>query len=108
MLTVLRVASDDDHPELRDVVTQQSVAGFTGTLAYRFVDGKSAPALGWVRAKTGTLSNVHGLAGTTVDRDGVAIAFVGMVDRVPLQDTLDARQTLDDIAAAVAGCGCAA
>jgi serine-type D-Ala-D-Ala carboxypeptidase/endopeptidase (penicillin-binding protein 4) len=108
MLTVLRLATDEDHPELRDVVSQQSVAGFTGTLAYRFVDGASAAGLGWVRAKTGTLSNVHGLAGTTVDRDGVAIAFVALIDRVPLQDTLDARATLDDIAAAVASCGCAA
>ncbi len=108
MLTVLRLATDEEHPELRDVVSQQSVAGFTGTLAYRFTDGASAAGLGWVRAKTGTLSKVHGLAGTTVDRDGVAIAFVALVDRVPLQDTLDARATLDDIAAAVASCGCAA
>jgi serine-type D-Ala-D-Ala carboxypeptidase/endopeptidase (penicillin-binding protein 4) len=108
MLSVLRLASDEEHPELRDVVSQQSVAGFTGTLAYRFIDSGSAAGLGWVRAKTGTLSNVHGLAGTTVDRDGVAIAFVVLVDRVPLQDTLDARATLDDIAAAVSSCGCAA
>ncbi|HYJ67959.1 MAG TPA: D-alanyl-D-alanine carboxypeptidase/D-alanyl-D-alanine-endopeptidase [Nocardioidaceae bacterium] len=108
MLTVLRLASDDEHPELRDAVSQLSVAGFTGTLAFRFVDGDAAAGLGWVRAKTGTLSNVHGLAGTTVDRDGVAIAFVALVDQVPLQDTLDARSILDDIAAAVSRCGCAA
>jgi serine-type D-Ala-D-Ala carboxypeptidase/endopeptidase (penicillin-binding protein 4) len=107
MMAVLRLASDDRHPGLRDVVTQQSVAGFTGTLLYRFIDGESDAGLGWVRAKTGTLSNVHGLAGTTVDRDGVAIAFVALVDRVPLQDTLDARSILDDIAAAVSSCGCA-
>jgi serine-type D-Ala-D-Ala carboxypeptidase/endopeptidase (penicillin-binding protein 4) len=106
LLEVLRVASDEDHPQLRDAVTGMSVAGFTGTLAYRFTDADSAAALGVVRAKTGTLSHVHGLAGTTVDRDGVAIAFVALVDRVPLQDTLDARSILDEIAAAVASCGC--
>jgi D-alanyl-D-alanine carboxypeptidase/D-alanyl-D-alanine-endopeptidase (penicillin-binding protein 4) len=108
MLTVLRLASDDEHPELRDAVSQLSVAGFTGTLAFRFVVGDATAGLGWVRAKTGTLSNVHGLAGTTVDRDGVAIAFVALVDQVPLQDTLDARSILDEIAAAVSSCGCAA
>jgi len=106
MLGVLRVASDQRHPELRDVVTRLPVAGFSGTLAYRFLDERSNAALGVVRAKTGTLSHVHGLAGTVVDRDGVAVAFVALVDRVPLIDTLDARQTLDDIAAAVAECGC--
>jgi D-alanyl-D-alanine carboxypeptidase/D-alanyl-D-alanine-endopeptidase (penicillin-binding protein 4) len=106
LLETLRVASDEDHPQLRDAVTGMSVAGFTGTLAYRFTDADSAAALGVVRAKTGTLSHVHGLAGTTVDRDGVAIAFVALVDRVPLQDTLDARSILDEIAAAVASCGC--
>jgi serine-type D-Ala-D-Ala carboxypeptidase/endopeptidase (penicillin-binding protein 4) len=106
MLGVLRVASDERNPQLRDAVTRLPVAGYTGSLAYRFLDERSDAGLGVVRAKTGTLSHVHGLAGTVVDRDGVAVAFVALVDRVPLPDTLDARQTLDDIAAAVASCGC--
>jgi serine-type D-Ala-D-Ala carboxypeptidase/endopeptidase (penicillin-binding protein 4) len=106
MLAVLRIASDERNPQLRDVVTRLPVAGYTGSLAYRFVDERSDAGLGVVRAKTGTLSHIHGLAGTVVDRDGVAVAFVALVDRVPLPDTLDARQILDDIAAAVASCGC--
>ena len=106
MLAVLRIASDQRHPELRDVVSRLPVAGYSGTLAYRFLDDRSDAGLGVVRAKTGTLSHVHGMAGTVVDRDGVAVAFVALVDRVPLVDTLDARQILDDIAAAVAECGC--
>ena len=106
MLATLRVAADADHPGLREAVTGMSVAGFTGTLAYRFTQPAARAGLGWVRAKTGTLSHVHGLAGTVVDRDGVGIAFVALVDRVPLQDTLDARALLDRIAAAVAACGC--
>jgi serine-type D-Ala-D-Ala carboxypeptidase/endopeptidase (penicillin-binding protein 4) len=106
LLGVLRLANDDQHPQLRDVTSGLPVAGFTGTLAYRFTTDDAAVGLGVVRAKTGTLSHVHGLAGTVVDRDGVAIAFVALVDRVPLQDTLDARSVLDEIAAAVASCGC--
>jgi serine-type D-Ala-D-Ala carboxypeptidase/endopeptidase (penicillin-binding protein 4) len=106
MLAVLRIASDQRHPELRDVVSRLPVAGYSGTLAYRFLDDRSNAGLGVVRAKTGTLSHVHGMAGTVVDRDGVAVAFVALVDRVPLVDTLDARQILDDVAAAVAECGC--
>ncbi len=106
MLGVLRVASDERNPQLRDAVTRLPIAGYSGSLAYRFLDEQSDAGLGVVRAKTGTLSHVHGLAGTVVDRDGVAVAFVALVDRVPLPDTLDARQILDDIAAAVASCGC--
>jgi serine-type D-Ala-D-Ala carboxypeptidase/endopeptidase (penicillin-binding protein 4) len=106
LLAVLRVTNDAAQPQLRDAASGLSVAGFTGTLAYRFTTDDAAPGLGVVRAKTGTLSHVHGLAGSVVDRDGVAIAFVALVDRVPLQDTLDARSVLDEIAAAVAACGC--
>jgi D-alanyl-D-alanine carboxypeptidase/D-alanyl-D-alanine-endopeptidase (penicillin-binding protein 4) len=106
LLAVLRIASDERNPQLRDAVTRLPVAGYTGSLAYRFVDDRADAGLGVVRAKTGTLSHVHGLAGTVVDRDGVAVAFVALVDRVPLPDTLDAREILDEIAAAVASCGC--
>jgi D-alanyl-D-alanine carboxypeptidase/D-alanyl-D-alanine-endopeptidase (penicillin-binding protein 4) len=106
LLAVLRLANDDRYPQLRDAASGLPVAGFTGTLAYRFTADGAAAGLGLVRAKTGTLSHVHGLAGTVVDRDGVAIAFVALVDRVPLKDTLDARNVLDEIAAAVASCGC--
>ena len=54
LLAVLRVAASDDHPELRSVLTGLPVAGFTGSLEYRFADAAPA-ARGRVRAKTGTL-----------------------------------------------------
>lgn len=107
LLELLEVAASPEHPELRPVLTGLPVAGFTGSLATRFDSG--APAgRGLVRAKTGTLSGVHGLAGTVTTRDGAVLAFVALADRVRLEDTLDARALLDRAAAALAACRCAA
>lgn len=105
LLDVLEVAADPDRPELRGVLTGLPVAGFTGSLAYRF-ETKADAALGTVRAKTGTLTGVHGLAGTVTTRDGAVLAFVAIADRVKLPNTLAARELLDRIAAALAGCLC--
>lgn len=105
LLSVMEVAADAEHPELRAVLTGLPVAGFTGSLGGRL--SKSDPAgKGRVRAKTGTLSNVHGLAGITTDLDGNVLTFVFLTDTVQLVDTLDARATLDDLAAALAACHC--
>jgi D-alanyl-D-alanine carboxypeptidase/D-alanyl-D-alanine-endopeptidase (penicillin-binding protein 4) len=85
------------------------VAGFTGSLAYRFTDElrpQTAPGVGVVRAKTGTLTGVHGLAGVILTRDGAALGYVAIADRVRPEDTLDARAELDDLSAAIAACGC--
>lgn len=102
---VLRVASDPDRPQLRPVVSGLPVAGFTGTLAFRFVLDADA-GLGVVRAKTGTLSRVHALAGVVLDRNSAPLILVAIVDRVDLVDTLDARALLDQLAALLAACGC--
>ena len=60
--------------------------GFTGSLAYRFDKGP-ADARGRVRAKTGTLTGVHGLAGVADDVSGGRMAFVVVADRVgPLKE----------------------
>lgn len=98
----LALAAGPDHPELRSVVTGLPVAAFTGTLADRF--GESSAA-GLVRAKTGTLTGVSALAGVVVAADGVGYAFAVLADDVG--NTLSARAALDDVAAALAGCGCA-
>ena len=105
LLDVLAHAADADRPELRAAITGLPVAGFTGSLAFRF--DKGAPAgRGRVRAKTGTLSGVHGLAGVTTDRQGNLMSFVLIADKVRLEDTLDARATLDKMAAALGACRC--
>lgn len=105
LIAVLRTAAGAEHPELRTVVTGLPVAGFSGSLAERFTQADPR-ALGRVRAKTGTLSGVSGLAGIATDLDGEPLVFVLMADRVALADTLDARDALDAIAAALGACRC--
>jgi D-alanyl-D-alanine carboxypeptidase/D-alanyl-D-alanine-endopeptidase (penicillin-binding protein 4) len=102
---VLRIAASGDHPELRSVLTGLPVAGFTGSLESRFEDG-APQGRGRVRAKTGTLTGVSSLAGVATDLDGNPMVFVLMADRVALADTLDARDALDAVAAALGACHC--
>ena len=103
---VLRVAAQ--KPELAAVLSGLPVAGFTGSLIERFENAASAPGLGMARLKTGTLTGVNTYAGTVTDLDGDVFTFVVMADRVKPVKTLGARQALDDAAAALAGCHCAA
>ena len=102
---VLQLAESPDHPELRQVFTGLPVAGFTGSLQYRFAKGP-AEARGRVRAKTGTLTGVHGLAGTTDDVDGTRMAFVLVADRVPSPKDFEAQTLIDRIAGALGACTC--
>ena len=102
---VLRLAASDDHPELRSVLAGLPVAGFTGSLEYRFAD-TAPPARGHVRAKTGTLRNTSALAGLVTDLDGTSVAFVLMADRVRESRKLAAQEALDAVAAALGGCHC--
>lgn len=107
LVETLAVAADPDRAALRSAVTGLPVAGFSGSLDDRF-DAELRPptkaGLGVVRAKTGTLSGVHGLAGVVLDRDGAALVYAAVADRVRLENTLDARATLDDLSAALASC----
>jgi D-alanyl-D-alanine carboxypeptidase/D-alanyl-D-alanine-endopeptidase (penicillin-binding protein 4) len=82
------------------------VAGFDGTLQDRYRSGKTRPAAGLVRAKTGTLDGVSALAGLVRTRDGGLLAFDLTADGVKLGATGAAAKALDRIAAALAGCGC--
>jgi D-alanyl-D-alanine carboxypeptidase/D-alanyl-D-alanine-endopeptidase (penicillin-binding protein 4) len=101
---LLQASAAVGHPELRAILTGLPVAGFNGSLADRFDDQEQGRGL--VRAKTGTLSGVSGLAGTVTDRDGRPMVFALLADRVALVDTLDARDALDAVSSALAGCRC--
>ena len=105
LVDVLRLAASAQHPELRSTVTGLPVAGFTGSLALRFADTPGA-GRGRVWANTCTLTGVSALAGVATDLDGVPMVFALVADRVRLLDTLDAREALDDLAAALGACHC--
>lgn len=107
LLALIQAASGDEQPEIRPVLTGLPVAGFTGSLTYRFDTGQRE-GLGAVRAKTGTLTGVHGLAGTVTTADGVVLGFVATADKVKVQDTLEARARIDQVAASLAACTCGA
>jgi D-alanyl-D-alanine carboxypeptidase/D-alanyl-D-alanine-endopeptidase (penicillin-binding protein 4) len=101
---LLALAADDSHATLSALFAGLPVAGYSGTLHDRFV-GQSRPAVGLVRAKTGTLNGVSALAGVVVDADGRLLSFSLIANRVP-GGAYAAELVLDRIAAALAGCGC--
>lgn len=108
LLGVLALAADPQHPALREALSTLPVAGFTGSLSGRYVEG-AVQGRGRVRAKTGTLTGVHGLAGVATDLDGNTLLFVMIADRVATDDYLaglDARDLLDVMTAALGACHC--
>lgn len=107
LVALLQRAAGRDAGALRSLVTGLPVAGFTGSLTYRFAEGPPV-ARGLVRAKTGTLTGVHALAGIAVDRDGRPMAFVFGADKSPPEERYDAQEALDRAAAALAACRCSA
>lgn len=82
------------------------VAGFNGTLANRFDTAGSKKAVGAVRAKTGTLTGVRGLAGLAIDADGRPIAFAILANDIPGSGYIVGRAAIDAVAAAIATCHC--
>ena len=103
LVSILRLGVSS--PRFAGLLTGLPVAGFDGTLSYRFARSEKS-ALGNVRAKTGTLTGVHSMAGIAVDSTGVPLIFVAIADQVPVARTLEARGVLDDIGAALSGCAC--
>jgi serine-type D-Ala-D-Ala carboxypeptidase/endopeptidase (penicillin-binding protein 4) len=105
VLALLQHAAGPDGEAMRSLVTGLPVAGFTGSLTYRFAEGP-AVARGLVRAKTGTLTGVHALAGIAIGRDGGTMVFVLAADKAKPEDRYDAPEALDRAAAALAACRC--
>jgi D-alanyl-D-alanine carboxypeptidase/D-alanyl-D-alanine-endopeptidase (penicillin-binding protein 4) len=104
LVGVLRLAATADRSGLGGLLAALPVAGWSGTLADRYLKAASRPGAGLVRAKTGTLTGVSALAGTVHDRDGRLLLFAFVADRAP--GTAVAEASLDALAARLAQCGC--
>lgn len=104
LVGVLRLIAGSRRPALHTVLAGMPVAGWSGTLADRYLSGVSRVGAGVVRAKTGTLSGVSTLAGLVHDKSGRLLAFAFLADGVP--STYDADRALDVLAGKLAACGC--
>jgi len=104
LVGVLRLAAGPTRPALHRELAAMPIAGWSGTLADRYLSGPSRIAAGVVRAKTGTLSGVSTLAGVVHDKSGRLLAFAFLASGVP--STYDADRALDILAATLAACGC--
>jgi D-alanyl-D-alanine carboxypeptidase/D-alanyl-D-alanine-endopeptidase (penicillin-binding protein 4) len=104
LVGVLRAAASPKHPELRGVLTGLPVAGVEGSLRSRYGDDDTSVGRGVVRAKTGTLSRVHALAGYLRSADGDQLAFAFVVNDA--DNVYVAQVWLDRVGAALSRCGC--
>ena len=100
---IVRLGLDDDHPELRSLLTGLPLAGATGSLANRFFSPGTELGRGAVRAKTGTLTEVHSLGGYTRTRSGRVLVFAFLVNG---GDPFPDRVYLDRVSSAITACGC--
>lgn len=88
-------AAQEEGPDtaaLRPLLSALPVAAADGTLAERYGD---LPGRGWVRAKTGTLDETSGLAGTVTSENGNVYAFAFLSNG---SNVLEARRALDELA----------
>jgi len=94
-----------EHSRLRPLLSGLSIAGWDGTLLDedRF-SGPAAIAAGMVRAKTGTLTGVSGMAGLLTDADGRLLVFSFVADQAPSEGP--SRIAVDNLVAALVRCGC--
>ena len=100
---VVNAAAGPDQPSLRPMVDLLPIAGGSGTLSNRFVDGDQlkSPA-GWLRAKTGSLTKTNSLAGIVTDASGRVLTFAFISNNAGIEG----RTAIDALAATLRTCGC--
>jgi D-alanyl-D-alanine carboxypeptidase/D-alanyl-D-alanine-endopeptidase (penicillin-binding protein 4) len=101
---VMRLVAGPAQPRLHAVAAALPVAGWSGTLATRYVRGRTHAAAGLVRAKTGTLTGVSTLAGVVHDHSGRLLGFALMAEHTG--PTAAAEAALDSVVTTLASCGC--
>lgn len=92
------------EPGMSVILDGFPVAGVSGSLADRFTDELALPARGVAKGKTGTLSLVGTLAGTTVTVDGRELAFAFITNGST--DGWAARVWIDQAVGRITECGC--
>ncbi|MGN9778558.1 D-alanyl-D-alanine carboxypeptidase/D-alanyl-D-alanine endopeptidase [Micromonospora sp. H33] len=103
---LIALAGNGTRPELAAIFGGLPVAAWSGTLADRYAGAAAKAGAGVVRAKTGTLTGVHAIAGLVTTADGRLLSFAVLTDRAPADGQESARVALDRIAATLAACGC--
>jgi serine-type D-Ala-D-Ala carboxypeptidase/endopeptidase (penicillin-binding protein 4) len=98
---VITAAAGDDHPRLRPLVDLLPIAGGSGTLSNRYLD---TDALGFLRAKTGSLTGTNALAGIVTDASGRVLTFALLSNNAGPTG----RTAIDALAATLRTCGCSA
>jgi D-alanyl-D-alanine carboxypeptidase/D-alanyl-D-alanine-endopeptidase (penicillin-binding protein 4) len=108
LVRLIGLAAAAGHARLRPVITGLPVAGFSGTLAAGpgAFGGSGRAALGVVRAKTGNLATVAGLAGVAYARNGQLLGFAVMADHLSKNGLQRAGADMVHLATVLAGCGC--
>jgi D-alanyl-D-alanine carboxypeptidase/D-alanyl-D-alanine-endopeptidase (penicillin-binding protein 4) len=104
LASLIAATAGELNDELWPIAAGLPVAGLTGTLADRFTANAMNQAVGYVRAKTGSLNDTVALAGSVRDRDGRVLAFAVLANKIP--SVAAARATVDKIANQLAKCGC--
>lgn len=100
---VVNAAAGPDQPLMRPLVDLLPIAGGSGTLSNRYLNGDvSTSSAGWLRAKTGSLTGTNSLAGIVTDDDGRVLTFSFISnDAGP-----NGRNALDALAGVLRTCGC--
>ena len=101
----LALAASGQQPALTGLFDGLPVAGWSGTLASRFLKpSDNQIGQGIVRAKTGSLSGVNTMSGDLVTKDGRLLVFAIMAKGG--SNSSEAKQALDTVPARLVACGC--
>lgn len=100
---VIGESAGPQTPVLRPLLDLLPIAGGSGTLSNRYLDPESdRVAVGWLRAKTGSLTGTNALAGVVTDSAGRVLTFALISnDAGPT-----GRVAIDALAATLRTCGC--
>ncbi|HJT95827.1 MAG TPA: D-alanyl-D-alanine carboxypeptidase/D-alanyl-D-alanine-endopeptidase [Mycobacterium sp.] len=102
---VVNAAAGTAQPELRPLVDLLPIAGGSGTLSNRYLDTDAGrAAAGFLRAKTGSLTGTNALAGIITDASDRVLTF----SLISNNAGPTGRIALDNLAAVLRSCGCAA